>query len=339
MKKTNLILCAILAVLGSVSAWYFGFKQQNTSLEGYDWHFAVADTANIGKIFIADRKGKTITLTRLSKFDWQLNDKYRAQMSGVNNVLDAISRVDLKYRLPRQAVRNALDDIVTNSVKVEIYHKNGEKLRSFYIGGVDMDGQGTYMMMENSNEPYVTHIPNFIGTLKPRFFTDELDWRDRWIYQFEPEDIKEISMDYPLQTSKSFKISRENGTYKVYPLYSVTPRLPQTADKGLVEAFLTGFKALGAEGFETNYPKKDSVKAVTPFVIMSIKDKNDVVKSLRLHPIVTVDPQGTVQTNSLGTALIERYFAEVSDGDFLMVQHFVFEKTFWAYESFFRQRK
>ena len=114
-------------------------------------------------------------------------------------------------RIKPISVRNVLDDIITNSVKVEIYHKNGEKLRSFYIGGVDMDGQGTYMMMENSNEPYVTHIPNFIGTLKPRFFTDELDWRDRWIYQFEPEDIKELTMDYPLQTSKSFKISRENG--------------------------------------------------------------------------------------------------------------------------------
>jgi hypothetical protein len=339
MKKTNLILFALLAVLGSISAWYFAVKNNDndTSIEGYDFNFAVKDTANIGKIFIADRQGKTATLTRVSPSEWQINGKFKAMPNAVDNLLDVVARIELMYRLPRNAVKGIVQDMASMSRLVQVFDKKGKIMRSYYVGGVDMDGRGTYLMMEGANEPYATHIPNFEGSPAVRYFTEEMDWRDRWIFSSSVEDIQEVSIDYPLQKGKSFRVKRNGSTFNVEPFYPVTPRSPTPVNQGLVEAFLINFKRLGMEGFENDYERKDSVRAVTPFAIVSLTDKQGKTKTLRFHPITKVNFEGGIVTNSQGEALIERYFAETSEGDFVLVQHLVFQKIFWAYEGFFGQ--
>ncbi|MDZ7881225.1 MAG: hypothetical protein U5L45_26420 [Saprospiraceae bacterium] len=337
MKKTNLILVALLAILGSASAWYYAVKSNgsDTSLEGYDFNFGVKDTANIGKILIADRQGKTATLTRIAQNEWQINGKFKAMPNPVDNLLDVIARIELMYRLPRNAVAGVVQDMATISRLVQIYDKKGKMMRSYYIGGVDMDGRGTYLMMEGANEPYATHIPNFEGSPAIRYFTEEMDWRDRMVFTKSVEDIEEVSIDYPLQKGQSFRVKRAGSEFAVEPLHAVTPRSPSPVNQGLVEAFLIQFKKLGAEGFENTFEKKDSVQAVTPFAVVALTDKKGHTKTLRFHPIIKKDLEGKLVRNSNGEALIERYFAESSEGDFLLVQHLVFEKIFWAYSAFF----
>jgi hypothetical protein len=340
MKKTNLILFAFLAILGSFSAWYLATKNDNdTSMEGYDFNFAVKDTANIGKIFIADRQGKTATLTRVSPNEWQINGKYTAKPTAINNLLDVVGRIELKYRLPRNSLKTVVQEMASTSRLVQVFDKNGKIMRSYYVGGVDMDGFGTYLMLEGANEPYATHIPNFEGSPAVRYFTEEMDWRTRWIFFNSVEDIQEVTIDYPLQKSKSFRVKRDGSPFSVEPLYPVTPRSPLPANKGLVEAFLIGFRALGAEGFENTFEKRDSVQAVTPFAVVSVTDRKGKTKTVRLHPITTKDFDNATKTDGKGQALIERYFAETSDGDLMLIQHIVFQKIFWAYEGFFGQVK
>jgi hypothetical protein len=337
MKKTNLILVALLAVLGSISAWYFATKNRDTSLDGYDFEFAVKDTANIGKIFIADRTGKTATLTRVSGNEWQINGKFKAMPNAINNLLDVVARIELKYRLPRNAVKTIVEEMASISKLVQIFDKNGKKMRSYYVGGVDMDGLGTYLMMEGSNEPYPTHIPNFEGSPAVRYFTGEIDWRDRMVFRHTVEDIQEVSIDYPLQQSKSFRVKRDGAAFTVEPFYAVTPRATGAVNKGLVETFLVGFKGLGAEGFENEYERKDSVKSITPFAVVSLTDRAGKTKAVRFHPIVRKDKNGNVSKGDNGQALIERYFADTNEGDLLLVQQFIFGKIFWQYEAFFGQ--
>ncbi len=341
MKKTNLILIACLAIFGSILAWRVAMKndENDTSIEGYDYNFAVKDTANVGKILIADRKGKTATLTRVSKSDWQINGKFKAMPNAMNNLLDVVARIELKYRLPRNAVKNVVEDIASTSKLVKVFDKNDKLMRSYYVGGVDMDGLGTYLMMEGSNEPYATHIPNFEGSPAVRYFTNELDWRDRWIFSHSIEEIQEVSVDYPLQKSKAFRVKRDGAAFNVEPLYPITPRAAGAANKGLVEAFLVGFRGLGAEGFENEFEGRDSVKAITPFAIISLTDRQGKTKTIRLHPIPARNKNGLIVTNTEGTAFIERYFTETSEGDLMLVQHLVFQKIFWAYEAFFQQLK
>ncbi len=341
MKKTNLILAALLAILGSVAAWYYATKNDDndTSLEGYDFNFAVHDTASIGKILIADRQGKTAILTRVSKNEWQINGKFKAQPNAVNNLLDVVGRIELMYRLPRNAVKHVVEDMASSSTLVKIFDKNDKIIRIYYVGGVDMDGSGTFLMMEGANEPYATHIPNFHGSPAVRYFTEEMDWRDRWLFSNTIEEIQEVSIDYPLQKSQSFKVKRESGKFTVEPFYSITPRAPMPLNAGLVEAFLINFKGLGSEGFENDYPKRDSVQAVTPFAIVALTDRKGKTKTVAFHPIIKKSSDGApIKNTTTGEVMIERYFAETSEGDFLVVQHGLFSKIFWAYIGFFSNK-
>ena len=335
MKKTNLILLALLAVVGSIGAWYLVTKE-DSNLEGYDFHFAIKDTADVGKIFLADREGRTVTLTRDNKVKWLVGGKYEVQPDMIKTLLETINQVELKFRLPRNAVESVVKDIATEGIKVEIYSKSGKALRTYYVGGSTSDDRGTFMMMENSNEPYVMHIPGFQGMLRPRFQMEEQDWRDRFVFKLQPQDIQIVSINYPNQQAKSFTLTREGGNqFKVDPFYSIVPRINRPVVTGMVEAFLRGFEKLGIEGFEVGNPKADSLKNAPVFAKITVVDTKGSSKTLTLHPFLARNEFGQVTHSDDGQVHIEHYFVDTSDGELMAVQHFVFEKIFWAYEAFF----
>lgn len=338
MKKTNLILIVLLVLLSAATYWFLNNKKNN-NLSGYDFEFAVKDTADIYKIFLADRSGRQVTLTRESKSEWKVNNQYKARPDVLANLLETINRVELKYRLPRNAVKTVVKDLATNGIKVEIYDKNDKKLKSYYVGGANMDETGTNMMMENANEPYVTHIAGFNGGLRVRYFTDMIDWRDRMIFTLQPEDIQSVSIEYPLQKIKSFKILRGDNDWKVEPVFAMTPPITTPPMKGLVESFLLGFKFLGAEGFENGYDRIDSLKATTPFAIIRVETVKGVQKTLTLHPIVPHNADGSLIMDGQGNIEIDKYYAEADTGDLYLIQHLVFQKIFWAYPQFFGLQK
>jgi nuclear transport factor 2 (NTF2) superfamily protein len=338
MKKTNLILLALLAILGSAAAWFL-VMDKGTNLTGYDFDFAIKDTANIGKIFIANREGNTVTLTRQSTSEWQVNGKYKVRKDAIKNLLETVGRIELKYRLPRNAVSTVVKDVASNGIKVEIYAKNGKKMKSYYVGGVNMDETGTNMMMEDANEPYVMHIPNFVGAVRVRYFIDEIDWRDRMVFTLTPEDIKSVSIDYPLQKSQSFKLFNERNGYKIEPFYPLTPRIDAPPIKALAENFLTGFCFLGAEGFENGFANLDSIRHTTPFCIIKVEAREGAINTLTLHQIVPHNADGSLIQSVEGNVEIEKYYAETEKGDLLLIQHLVFQKIFWGYPSFFGKQK
>ncbi|NJN34022.1 MAG: hypothetical protein HC817_07010 [Saprospiraceae bacterium] len=234
----------------------------------------------------------------------------------------------LKYRLPRKAVPNVVKSIASSSILIEIFDQKGGKIKSYYVGGVDMDEKGTYMMMTDSNEPYATHIPNFTGSLRVRYFVDETDWRDRSVFNIPIDDIKSVSVDYPLQKSKSFKLEKNGRNFNVEPLYPIVPRISSTANRGICEAFLMEFDNLGAEGFENKHPQRDSISAIMPFASISVKNTEGVEKTVKFHPMAKRNADGELVRDSQSeSALIERYFAE-TEGELFMVQHIVFKKNF-----------
>jgi hypothetical protein len=337
-NKKNLLLLVLALALGGATLGYFQYKR-NTSLNGYDFEFAVKDTASIHKIFLADRQGRKITLTRESKAEWKANGTFKARKDAVDNLLNTIARVDLMYRLPRNAVEHVVKDIASEGRKVEIYDKNNKKIKAYYVGGSDADGYGTNMMLEGSNEPYVTHIPSFVGNLRVRYFTEILDWRDRYLFTLSQDDIQTVSVDYPLQKSKSFKLDRDGKNFNIEPFYDITPKISRPMTKGLVESYLLGFRKLGIEGFENGHPQTDSIKAALPFAIVTVKSVKGEERVLRFHPIVPKNSGGAVLVSYDGKTVVERYYLEDSNGDIDMVQHLLFEKIFWAYESFFTRTR
>lgn len=333
MKNTLLLLIVFLFIGGT--AYYLTSKEDTkTTVLTEHRNFAVPNIDEVHKIFLADRNGRTITLVRKEDF-WQLNNKWTANPNSIANLLHTIQKVKIKYVPPRAAVKHIVKDIATNHVKVEVYDQAGKKLKAYYVGGVTNDELGTHMIMEDADEPFVTYIPGFEGGLRARFFLKEQNWKDKTIFQERLEQIQAVSVEYPKQKDKSFKLEKIGDSYSVQPFYQDTPKINGEVKKGLAEKYLVGFERLVAEAYENDNVIRDSIEQQLPFCIVTVKTTDNQEKSMRLHPIVKKMKNGTVVLTEQGRPLIEKYFADVNGEDFMLIQYLVFGKILWSYDGFF----
>lgn len=329
MKRT-LLLAALFALLGA-GAFYAVYykKNNNASRVSWDMDFSVAETEKIFKIFLADRLGKSITLERQADGRWLCNGKYPARPSAVNTLLETMRKQVVSYIPPDAAVEGMVKSLASEGIKVELYGKDGDKIKVFYVGGVTNDERGTFMIMEGAEQPYVVHVPSFVGQLRLHYMMNEIDWRDRTIFSEKPESIQAISVEYPQQRSESFKLEKTGeANYAVSPFYSTTPVSQNPQRKGAAEAYLLQFESLGVEAFENENTLRDSVQALIPFAIVTVKRENGSEKQMRFWPLSFESRMDD------GRQAVNRYFA-ATDSDFLLVQERVFGPVFRGYRYFF----
>ena len=224
-----------------------------------------------------------------------------------------------------------IKDLASNGIKVEIYDKKGKQMKCYYIGGVTNDEQGTIFIMDGSENPYICHIPGFIGTLRIRYLLGDDAWRDRVVFEEKPEEIQSISVEYPQSKSESFRLEKTSeGDYNVTPFFSTTTRNTTPLRKGAVESYLLQFERRGAEAFETNHPGRDSISRLVPFAIVNLKKTDGTEKNVRFWPVETSYDQ------IKGNTVIARYLTDYNNGEaFLLTQNLVFSPVFRGYSFFF----
>lgn len=327
MKKT-LLLAALFLVLGG-GAWYALNKKSETgSRNSPDMDFAVPNTGDIYKIFLADRKGQTATLERKEGY-WLYNGKARARPSAINILLETIAKVNVWYVPPKANEKSMIRSLAAEGIKVELYDKGGKLMKSYYVGGVTNDEHGTYMIMEGAEQPYIVHVPSFVGQLRVRYLLGDDEWTDRMIFLEKPEEIQSVSVEYPQRKSDSFRLEKiAEAEYSVKPFFSTTPASKQPLRKGVPEAYLLAFENLGAEGFETDNPLRDSITNLVPFAIVTLKKVNGEEKQVRFWPV-------EVQQTREGMPYVHRYFAEVNKSAFMLIQEGVFGPIFRGYRFFY----
>lgn len=337
--KNTLILLMLFLILGGGTAWYLlTQKGETTSLANQDYHFEVEDTDQIHKIFLADRKGNQTTLERKNGY-WLYNGKYRARPNAIENLLDAVKRVRMKNRLTNAAVPVVVKSLATHGIKVELYDKSGDAIKKYYVGGTTNTNEGTYMIMEDSDMPYVTHIPSWVGSLRPRYFLTGDQWRDKTIFGIEPDAIASVSVEYPLQRNKSFKLEVKGGEIEVKPFYDLSQPIAKPLNPSMAQAYLVGFRSLVAEAFQNGHEDREETTAKIPFSIVTILDKNGNERSAQFHPIYLYTDDGKLLMDSdvMGAETsVERYHVLTNNDDFMLVQHGVFRGIFWSYDAFFK---
>jgi Domain of unknown function (DUF4340) len=329
MKKNTVILLLIFAVLGAAATYFLKNKNQKTTIVSPDQDFAVP-AENIGKIFLADKQNHHVTIERQGD-KWIVNGKYNVKKDVITNCLQAISNVKVKYVPSDNVTSGVVSEIATHGIKVEVYGKSGENLKTYYIGNNDNEGSGTYYIMQNAEKPYVVHLTSAYGELQPRFPLMEDDWRDRTVFAAEIEDIASASVEYPTQKSASFRVDKQDNAFEVAPFYTGIPKRTN-AIKGKAETFLYGFKSIVAEAIENNNVLRDSFIQLQPFSVISLKSSKGEETAVRLYPIFAKDNDG----KTIIGLKPDRYFAYSNKGDFYLVQDVVFRKLFWEYNSFFK---
>lgn len=330
--KRNRIAIILVILLGSASFWYIVKSGKGTiSAEMRD--FAVADTASINKIFLADKNGRNLTLEKDEKGQWTVNGKFKPRMDVLQTLLATIKRIDVKEPVGKKAQDNVIKRLSAKATKCEIY-QNGVLTKAYYIGTETQDQTGTFAIMidpetmETAEKPFITYIPGFQGYLTTRYFTEEEGWRDRTMFQYDPNDIKSVKMEIPYDPKLGYEVTvKGNNDYEIKQLG--VNKLVENVDPLAVKQYLSYFRGLSFESFEVDINKKqiDSVIKSQPINIITVTDnkgKTNTVKFFARTP-----KQGAVDaTGKLLKYDAERMDALMDNGkDFVMVQYYMFGKV------------
>ena len=341
MNRTTLLLLVFM-LLGGFSFFLMKNQDGNSTVSNNpEGDFKVENADDIYKIFIAERNGKKTTLERKGK-DWIYDGLFKTRPNVMERLLETVTQVEMYYTTPRAAEKNMLNNLATNGIKVEIYGKENNLMKAYYVGASTADGYGTFMIMEGAKEPFITHVPNFKGMLRGRFSKmREDDWRDRTIFGEEVDNIESVEVEYPRQKNKSFKLIRGDNGFEVTPFNPASPKINRPVSQAKIEKYLLGFRSLMAEDFETNFPKRDSITALLPFAKIALKNKKGEGMAANFHPLIRRNDAGDILTKvnseGLSTETTVRYYVNCSDESFRLAQHRVFSPIFRGYDFFFEK--
>ncbi|MEZ4985465.1 MAG: hypothetical protein R2795_10575 [Saprospiraceae bacterium] len=336
MKRTLWMLLAVLLLGGG--AWWMTQMQEDkaTSLAGADRAFAVP-REQVFKVFLADRNGNKTTLTR-EKDGWRYNGKHKARPDAIENLLSAIDQVQMRFKPSDAAVPNMVKTLASHGIKVEIYGKNDDLLKAYYIGGGTSDERGTHIIIEGAEQPYVAELPNWEGNIRFRYSLIGDDWRDRTLFGCPYEKVALVSVEYPKQQDKSFVVDfRSNSAGEVVPFYPLSPRKQAPLKPGSLDAFRGNFESVIAAGFNNENREKTAILQQVPFAVITLEDTDQQRVSVTLFPIYPkpfTDPKTGV---TIQPEEVTSYYAYTQDDDFMIVQDQVIGKVLWAYDFFFAE--
>lgn len=339
MKRKHLIILFLILILVFV-ALFLVFNRGTGTFKDHTKEFAVKDTATITKVFLADKKNRTILLERVEAGDWLLNGTYKARNSGINLLFETFKHLVPKYPVPKSGHDNVVAQLAAASIKVEIYQQvyrfdllgielfSHEKLtKTYYVGGATQDNMGSFMLMEGADVPFVVHLLGFRGYVAPRYSTMEKDWRDHTVFRKSLAEIHQVIMEIPTEPENSFKILKENRDLKL--INFETNKVISQYDTLRLLNFLTAFADIRYEALlnDMNPNRKDSIIQSTPKNILTVVDtKGDsttIITYFKPNDNRAVNMEGSLYVHDL-----DRLYALVNNNkDFVLIQYYVFDKV------------
>jgi len=334
MNKKTLFTLIILAV-AAVAYWAINKKPWGVNYKDIA-DFSIEDTAAIDKIFIADRDGMSSVLTKTGPQTWIINNNKLADFSKVQLLLETVKNLKVLRPVPESEHNTAVGDLATKGIKVEFY-SNDKIVKIIYVGSATQEENGTYMLIEKSVKPYAVHIPGFFGYLTPRFISDSLIWRDRVVFNYTPDEIKNIEMIYN-DANNSFTVNNANAQIPV--LLNANKQVKPITDMVYLKYFVGSFKNLSFDGYDENQNPKliDSLLLTKPVCVINITKKNGAIQSLKLYTKAIDKHTKQLIDEATGKEIgydTERYWAFLNnDKSLMLVQQYNFGKVIRKLDDF-----
>jgi hypothetical protein len=335
MKKNK--LTPILVVILALTAGYFYFSNQRSTLKKELKDFAVKDTAAVSRIFMADNFGNKVKLDRMNEDSWLVNDKYEVRRDAIDLLLKTMYRLEVKSPVAKAAFETVVKNMAGNATKVEVFMGKDKPAKVFYVGGATKDNFGTYMMMDNSSVPFIMHIPGFYGYLSSRFFTEEKDWKTTLLFRYSPGEIDKIEMSYVDHPDQSFVVENLSKNAPVMRTLK-DGKIIDNVDTAAVKYFASNFSKVHFEFYANDIAQetKDSIIANCPKFNIQITDSKGVKNVFRAFkkPV----PDGSTDMEGRNIRIdVDRMYGLTSSGDFVIIQHYVFDPLTPRIEFFLKE--
>jgi len=262
MRKT-FVYIAILAVLGAGVYFILPGNVNKNPYGEKEAGFNIKDTGAIGKIFLVAQDGESILLERTDK-GWIVNNTWPVLPSTLDQLMNTLVKQQPLYPVTKAAHDNVIKTLSTHGIKTELYDRQGKKMRVFYVGGAAAGGEGTNMLMEGAEQPYVVETPGFVGYLTPRYSTHIRDWRDRTVFNFTPNDIRSVSVHYDGKPDESFTVVNGPGDKVSVIVPDGVVKKEDSLNTRRVHSYLKFFSNINCEGYLNGLEDNDTTFKTAP---------------------------------------------------------------------------
>ncbi len=278
--RTNLKYIVVLIGLFIFAGLYY-FSNTKGTLNLKKANFSIENPEDITEIKLISSDVEVLINRNLDH--WELNNNYRARTKTVMEFLRVLSSIDVYSPVSKTEKEQVASILKAEGVIVEIF-KNKKVIKSFYVSKPSMNREKTYMMMMRSDQAYIVRIPLFKGNLADLFTTNENLWRDRTLFDYQPQNIKEITVSYSENLEKSFSATNYgDGTFSLKQINSDS--YIESFDVEKLSRYFTYFQNIWFERIATDITKSetDSIKNSSPFVIIEVEDINGEVNKIKIY--------------------------------------------------------
>ena len=300
-KKTIYIILAAVLVVGCLflilaKTGKIGNSQPTSDI------FAVKDTNNITKIFIADMNGEQTLLVRHDD-GWYVQDSVKAMPQKVNELLSVIHNVALEQTVAKTAQSNINKMMSVTAVKVEIY-QNAPKfklfgipfftkernVKTYYMGPATMTNVSNYAILDGFDEPCIVHIPGFRGFLTPYYAFRPVEWYNCDLFSTKITRIQSLMVEDFENPEESYYVEK-SGT-RFFSLYNVHNELIPDYDTVKLLDMLAEYRDKNYEYFISDMAqgKKDSILRYNHFKTLTLTDVDSNKTTLDMYRKLEPDP-------------------------------------------------
>ena len=282
-KTVAIIICCLLLIVGCLclvlaKTGAIGKKQPTSEL------FAVKDTNNITKIFIADMTGLNSLLVRHDD-GWYVQDSVKAMPQKMDELLSTIHNITLQQIVAKTAQSNINKMMSVNAIKVEIYQnapkfklfgipffKKERNVKTYYMGPATMDNVANFAILEGFDEPCIVHIPGFRGFLTPFFAYNPIDWYNCDLFDTKITRIQSLLVEDFEHPEESFYVEK-SGT-RFFNLYDFRNEQIKDYDTVKLLDMLSEYRDKNYEIYVSNMPTstKDSIIRFNHFKTITLTD-------------------------------------------------------------------
>jgi hypothetical protein len=323
-KQIKILLVLIVA---AAAVYFLVVRKPWKSYTGNGTDFAIADTLNITKIFLADPRGGKVLLTKQVDGSWLVDNHVAADKTKINLLLQTIHDIKMRNPLSTNEFNTVIKELTAAGIKVEFYEGN-DLLKTIYVGQMTLDQSGTFMMIDGAESPFVTHIPGFVGYLTPRFPTNPVKWKSKLIFDTKFDELAKVTIDYILTPSESFSLDNIAAT----PVLKDAAGNAVQTDANFLKYYAGSFTQLFAEAYDDNFTaaQHDSIFQGDAFCTIKVENKAGKTQALKLH-IKGIDKKTKSRYNDEGKELTydtDKYFAFVNgDKNMVYIQNYSFGRV------------
>lgn len=332
--RLTIIVIAVIIILGGFLFWNNHYL---STLRGDAADFTVRDTASVTKMFFADKNANTTLLCR-TEHGWTVNNEYDAQQKLVNEILYTLDHLRIRMPVSLASHDNVITRMASTNTKVEIYQNvptinlfnriklfyREKKTKTFYIGDVTQDNNGTYVLKEGADKAYIVYLHGFRGSISSRFSANQEDWRSHKIMSYNMDNIASYELEVNNNPERSFILS-ENGRNSFIMNHLNGNEI--AFDTLRVLNLLTSLNDIRFEAFLSDVAetRRDSIINSPYLEKLTVTDKSGKVTEIKTFKIkINADAFGYVEESWDDDP--DHKYALINGKDFVLIQDFVFGK-------------